>query len=104
MRDGFFSEANHGHDVGLHRVLHILHLNLGNVVALDLLTRVVDEDVDEFELFEMLLDELLTHRVLAQVAREEQALATRLFDKTLRLLSTVCPTSHQFFSLWTPTF
>lgn len=45
MRERFFRQSNHSDDVGLHRVLDVLHINVGNILALNLLRGVVDKDV-----------------------------------------------------------
>lgn len=38
-------KSNHGDDVGLERVLDVVHVDLRDVGALDFLARVVHEDV-----------------------------------------------------------
>jgi len=86
VRQRIFGHGKHLQDVALERALDIVEVNLGKVLAHDLLGGVVDEHVDNPKSLDMLVDGLLALLVVHQVAGDQQALAALLLDHLLGVL------------------
>jgi hypothetical protein len=66
---------------------YLVHVNLRQVLALDLLRSVVDEDVKELELLDVRVDKRLTLVLELEVAGHEEGLLASLLDELLGNLS-----------------
>ena len=89
MRDCVLGEDDHCDNIRVERRANVVRLNVGNVRDLDLLGRVVDEDVECLVLLEVLVDDGLAVGVLAEIAWDEEALAALLLDGLLDILGAV---------------
>ena len=93
MRDCVLGEDNHCDNVRVEGRADVVGLDVGDVRDLDLLGRVVDEDVERLVLLEVLVDDGLAVGVLAEIAGDEEALAALLLDGLLDVVGAVIATS-----------
>lgn len=85
MRHRILRHSKHLQNIAPKGALHIIQVNLGNVVAHNLLRGIVDQHVQRAELLHMLLDGLAASFVVHEVAWDEEALLAFVFDHFLGL-------------------
>lgn len=87
VRQGILGQRKHLQDVAAERALHVVQVNLGKVLAHDLLGGIVDQHVEAAVSIDMLLHRLTAGLVVHEIAGDEKALpALAFFDELLGFL------------------
>jgi hypothetical protein len=80
MRHRIFSHGKHLQDIAPKSTLHIIEINLANVVAHHLLRGIIDEHVEGAEFLHVLLNGLATCLVIHEISWDEEAFFAFFFD------------------------
>jgi hypothetical protein len=85
MRHRIFRHSKHLQNVAPKRALHVIQINLANVVAHNLLRGIVDQHMQRAKFLHVLLDGLAARFIVHEIARNKEALLSFLFDHFLGL-------------------
>lgn len=85
MRKSIFSNSKHLQNVAAKGTFDIIQINFGKIFAHDLLRSIVYKRVNGAEFVHVLLYGILARLVIHEVAGDEKALSSLLFNHSLRI-------------------